>query len=101
MVCNCVSDIDECKTKPCNHTCHNTDGDYYCTCRKGYELIFEGNRAVKTGCHRIPGNQLIKTSIIALCKYNNICLAKKKKKKYNNIYKNNTIVIINLPSNLE
>nr|XP_023888779.1 putative wall-associated receptor kinase-like 16 [Quercus suber] len=64
---NC-SDINECeRSNPCNHKCNNFEGGYNCTCPKGYELIFEGNRTVKTGCHRIPGNQLIKTSIIALC----------------------------------
>ncbi|KAM3682989.1 hypothetical protein ACJW31_12G112400 [Castanea mollissima] len=66
------TDIDECKrSNPCNQTCHNTNGGYNCTCRKGYEPIHEengkGDRTVLTGCRRIPGNQLIKTSIIALC----------------------------------
>ncbi|KAF3943506.1 hypothetical protein CMV_029944, partial [Castanea mollissima] len=64
--------IDECKrSNPCNQTCHNTNGGYNCICRKGYEPIHEengkGDRTVLTGCRRIPGNQLIKTSIIALC----------------------------------
>ena len=33
-------DIDEC-TKAnggCNHTCHNTNGSYYCTCKEGFIL---------------------------------------------------------------
>ncbi|KAM3682991.1 hypothetical protein ACJW31_12G112600 [Castanea mollissima] len=69
---NGCTDIDECKrSNPCNQTCHNTIGGYNCSCRKGYELIYEENgkgyRTVPTGCHHIPGNQLIKTSIIALC----------------------------------
>ena len=82
MSCNCVSDIDECKrSNLCNQKCHNTIGGYNCSCGKGYELIFEGNRTVQTGCHLIPGNQLIKTSIVALCKCNNV-------------YKNCTTIII-------
>ena len=100
IVCNCVSDINECEgSNPCHQyqICNNTNGGYNCTCWKGYEPIHEengkGDRTVLTGCQRIPGNQLMKTSIIALCKYNNI-------------YKNCIIIIIiiiiiiNLLSNL-
>ena len=94
MVGNCVSEIDECKLNPCrqHQTCQNTNGGYNCNCLEGYEPIHEENgKGDRTGCQRIPGNQLIKTSIIALCKYNNI-------------YKNCIIIIIiiiNLPSNLD
>ncbi|XP_030933348.1 putative wall-associated receptor kinase-like 16 [Quercus lobata] len=70
---NCT-DIDECKRpNPCHQhqTCQNTHGGYNCTCREGYKPIYEengkGDRTVPTGCLRIHGNQLIKTSIIALC----------------------------------
>ena len=33
-------DTNECATSNggCNHTCHNTDGSYYCTCSEGFFL---------------------------------------------------------------
>ncbi|XP_053684084.1 uncharacterized protein LOC128734095 [Sabethes cyaneus] len=35
----CEQDINECKIeKPCDQTCYNTDGSYYCTCRDGFML---------------------------------------------------------------
>ncbi|KAL4596050.1 hypothetical protein ACB092_12G136200 [Castanea dentata] len=65
---NTCTDINECERyKPCNQTCQNTEGGYNCSCSKGYKLISEGNQTIPTGCQRIPGNQLIRTSIIALC----------------------------------
>nr|XP_023919249.1 putative wall-associated receptor kinase-like 16 [Quercus suber]POF01848.1 wall-associated receptor kinase 2 [Quercus suber] len=67
-------DINECeRSNPCNNQkCNNTNGGYECICGKGYEPVHEengkGDRTVPTGCRqRIPGNQPIKTSIIALC----------------------------------
>ncbi|XP_038121463.1 uncharacterized protein LOC6053219 [Culex quinquefasciatus] len=35
----CAEDINECKRhKPCDQTCYNTEGSYYCTCREGFQL---------------------------------------------------------------
>ncbi|XP_055630467.1 protein HEG homolog 1 [Toxorhynchites rutilus septentrionalis] len=35
----CEQDINECKIdKPCDQTCYNTEGSYYCTCREGFIL---------------------------------------------------------------
>ncbi|XP_065094255.1 EGF-containing fibulin-like extracellular matrix protein 1 [Ochlerotatus camptorhynchus] len=35
----CELDINECKQhKPCDQTCYNTEGSYYCTCRDGFLL---------------------------------------------------------------
>uniref|UniRef100_A0A182QHN3 EGF-like domain-containing protein n=1 Tax=Anopheles farauti TaxID=69004 RepID=A0A182QHN3_9DIPT len=35
----CELDINECKEhKPCDQTCYNTEGSYYCTCREGFML---------------------------------------------------------------
>ncbi|KXJ77211.1 hypothetical protein RP20_CCG008135 [Aedes albopictus] len=35
----CELDINECKQhKPCDQTCYNTEGSYYCTCRDGFML---------------------------------------------------------------
>uniref|UniRef100_A0A182M4R9 EGF-like domain-containing protein n=1 Tax=Anopheles culicifacies TaxID=139723 RepID=A0A182M4R9_9DIPT len=32
-------DVNECKEhKPCDQTCYNTEGSYYCTCREGFML---------------------------------------------------------------
>ncbi|KAJ7388690.1 hypothetical protein OS493_036239 [Desmophyllum pertusum] len=38
------NDIDECKTgsHSCEQNCHNTNGDYYCTCKAGYKLSSDG-----------------------------------------------------------
>ncbi|XVE80096.1 hypothetical protein DITRI_Ditri14bG0112100 [Diplodiscus trichospermus] len=37
-VFNGCEDTDECETlKPCNSTCHNTFGSFYCSCPKGYD----------------------------------------------------------------
>lgn len=36
--CDVFSDINECETlKPCNGTCHNVPGSYYCSCPIEYE----------------------------------------------------------------
>lgn len=35
----CQEDVNECKlNKPCDQTCYNTEGSYYCTCREGFML---------------------------------------------------------------
>lgn len=35
----CELDINECQQhKPCDQTCYNTEGSYYCTCRDGFLL---------------------------------------------------------------
>uniref|UniRef100_A0A182XMU1 EGF-like domain-containing protein n=1 Tax=Anopheles quadriannulatus TaxID=34691 RepID=A0A182XMU1_ANOQN len=35
----CELDVNECKEhKPCDQTCYNTEGSYYCTCRDGFML---------------------------------------------------------------
>ena len=36
------TDIDECSTNPCDHTCTNTDGSFTCSCNNGYELDENG-----------------------------------------------------------
>lgn len=36
---HCELDVNECITeKPCDQTCYNTEGSYYCTCREGFIL---------------------------------------------------------------
>lgn len=36
---HCEWDVNECETeKPCDQTCYNTEGSYYCTCRLGFIL---------------------------------------------------------------
>ena len=36
-------DINECNDSPCNHSCINTDGTYYCECYSdGYVLDTDG-----------------------------------------------------------
>ncbi|XP_058834556.1 uncharacterized protein LOC131691885 [Topomyia yanbarensis] len=45
----CEEDINECKQlKPCDQTCYNTDGSYYCTCRDGFTL-----QADRQSCRRV------------------------------------------------
>lgn len=34
----CGLDVNECRDKPCDQSCHNTFGSYYCTCRTGFQL---------------------------------------------------------------
>uniref|UniRef100_A0A2N9GD46 Protein kinase domain-containing protein n=1 Tax=Fagus sylvatica TaxID=28930 RepID=A0A2N9GD46_FAGSY len=63
-------DIDECETlKPCNNTCNNFDGGFNCSCPNGYELVYEGNLTVRTGCHATPTATVSQSRIIiiALC----------------------------------
>lgn len=36
------TDIDECASSPCDHTCINTPGSFVCICRDGYELNSDG-----------------------------------------------------------
>ncbi|XP_058459484.1 epidermal growth factor-like protein 7 [Malaya genurostris] len=44
----CEEDINECKQhKPCDQTCYNTEGSYYCTCRDGFIL-----QADRQSCRR-------------------------------------------------
>ena len=35
------TDINECAhfNGKCEHDCHNTDGDSYCTCQDGFDLV--------------------------------------------------------------
>ncbi|KAJ6642548.1 Epidermal growth factor-like protein 7 [Pseudolycoriella hygida] len=36
----CELDINECvEEKPCDQSCHNTYGSYYCKCREGFQLL--------------------------------------------------------------
>ena len=44
------SDIDECAVENgfCDHTCHNTNGSYYCSCQAGFVLLDD-----KAGCEGI------------------------------------------------
>lgn len=51
----CEVDINECKQhKPCDQTCYNTDGSYYCTCRDGFML-----QADRHSCKKIePTNDV-------------------------------------------
>ncbi|XP_055529789.1 uncharacterized protein LOC129721352 [Wyeomyia smithii] len=45
----CEQDINECKIeKPCDQTCYNTEGSYFCTCRDGFML-----QADRQSCKRI------------------------------------------------
>nr|XP_019550157.2 uncharacterized protein LOC109420282 [Aedes albopictus] len=45
----CELDINECKQhKPCDQTCYNTEGSYYCTCRDGFML-----QADRHSCRKI------------------------------------------------
>ncbi|XP_022753531.1 putative wall-associated receptor kinase-like 16 [Durio zibethinus] len=45
---NDCQDINECETsKPCNSSCHNTIGSFYCSCPEGYE---GDGRQTGTGC---------------------------------------------------
>ena len=41
-----VADIDECKigNGRCEHKCINTDGSYYCMCKRGYKQAADGRR---------------------------------------------------------
>jgi len=37
-----LTDINECSSSPCDHTCNNTVGSYECSCNFGYELDSDG-----------------------------------------------------------
>ena len=41
-------DIDECnfESNSCEHNCHNTEGNYFCTCRQGYTLSSDGKKCI-------------------------------------------------------
>ena len=41
-------DINECATNNggCYHRCHNTEGDFYCSCKYGYELDYDGHACI-------------------------------------------------------
>ncbi|PNF42609.1 hypothetical protein B7P43_G01284 [Cryptotermes secundus] len=38
----CETDNDECIEKPCDHTCINTNGSFYCRCHDGFDLESDG-----------------------------------------------------------
>jgi hypothetical protein len=42
------TDIDECSKAVdyCHHQCLNTAGGYRCTCRFGYDLLFDGKTCI-------------------------------------------------------
>ena len=44
--CFIIVDIDECKTGNgrCQHKCVNTEGSFYCMCKKGYKLAADERR---------------------------------------------------------
>ncbi len=51
------SDINECSVSngQCDHTCHNTNGSYHCTCNEGY-LLLEDMRGCTGRCgHDVCG----------------------------------------------
>ena len=41
MVNMFCTDINECDVDngECEHLCNNTDGSYYCSCHRGYQLL--------------------------------------------------------------
>ena len=45
-LCCPFSDIDECKIANgrCDHKCVNTDGSYYCMCKRGFKQAADGRR---------------------------------------------------------
>lgn len=45
----CHLDVNECKLKPCDHSCFNTDGSYYCTCKDGFQLQSDRQSCKKLG----------------------------------------------------
>ncbi|XP_075160909.1 epidermal growth factor-like protein slowdown [Haematobia irritans] len=48
----CEQDIDECKIeKPCDQTCINTPGSYYCKCRDGFTLQPDQQSCKKEDLH--------------------------------------------------
>ena len=57
-----ITDIDECKqgNGGCEHTCTNTIGSYYCTCKTGYQL--------SKGKH-CSGNKIIKNKLFTFLRY--------------------------------
>ncbi|XP_069705205.1 epidermal growth factor-like protein 7 [Periplaneta americana] len=38
----CETDIDECLDKPCDQTCINSNGSFYCECHDGFDLLSDG-----------------------------------------------------------
>uniref|UniRef100_A0A1I8NGR0 EGF-like domain-containing protein n=1 Tax=Musca domestica TaxID=7370 RepID=A0A1I8NGR0_MUSDO len=49
----CEIDIDECKEeKPCDQTCINTVGSYYCQCRDGFTLLADQQSCKKNDVHK-------------------------------------------------
>ena len=57
-----ITDIDECKqgNGECEHTCTNTIGSYYCTCKTGYQLSKEKH---------CSGNKIIKNKLFTFLRY--------------------------------
>ncbi|XP_061397909.1 epidermal growth factor-like protein 8 [Musca vetustissima] len=49
----CETDIDECiEEKPCDQTCINTVGSYYCKCRDGFTLQADQQSCKKNDLHK-------------------------------------------------
>ena len=59
MYCLFTSDINECLSSPCNHTCTNTAGSFVCSCNDGYELGPDG-----LSCHGMTVQSLIPLFIL-------------------------------------
>ena len=59
--CFFVADVDECSlgSHLCNQLCHNTNGNYRCSCREGYKLGADGRTC--EGAVSMTFSLLIKT----------------------------------------
>ncbi|GLH05229.1 Fat-like cadherin-related tumor suppressor homolog [Gryllus bimaculatus] len=45
----CETDINECREKPCDHTCVNTNGSFQCYCHDGFDLQEDGRTCRSRG----------------------------------------------------
>ncbi|XP_017850119.1 dorsal-ventral patterning protein tolloid [Drosophila busckii] len=52
FVAQYIVDVDECTQNNggCQHKCHNTYGNYQCSCRNGYTLNKDGHNCTETTC---------------------------------------------------